>query len=684
MSNSKINYLEKINNNYKNKSVKLSNDKKEQLILLLDSQTSLILHKNAILNYVKEIISKEIIKELSLKKININNNTSSNTNNNNVEKVICINNENKIDFEFDIKSLNNEYINTISKILINLFNVKKENDNLLEKLNELFDIKQNCNITFYKLDNSIELKKQSLSAIINYNLQTKNNLKNKIIVKKQELEDKIREHDNYITNNINCVTKENYIHYPTKFNIEIYDEKIQCLKIIEKLTIIMDNEKHYFLNNQEKIKDLTKKIDKFKRNKKINNTEIENIDEELDSPLNNYIDQNDNNNRNNISSNKISGASYNKDCLDINKNSYSNKIEAMDSDNFNSNIVNKIDNTLSYKHINKDNAKSNCNSDVNEESSFYDNLSYNLNNNNIDITFDENFINFPNKLKPISNYTTLNNKFTKLNLNLNKEFNTNIVKENNINNFKDYNTNNNMLVMPKLNFNQILDNYKKDKSVYIKENKSIKESINSKQEDDYKQILINLLKNDKTNSNNEANKINEEINDIENKLYNYNNKLLDIKNTFKSNKAKNVKLNESINNADKKLAKLKEEIINKKENQRIKSQKDNNNDLNNTIKNKNISKKYSDNEIISNKEFVDSKDEIFDDVEFDLFDFNLKNMEKSQLHYYCNNKLNLKNDNNNNNNDFHQSTNIKYSVDNDDYANKVKKKIQIKKLCENN
>lgn len=99
-------------------------------------------------------------------------------------------------------------------------------------------------------------------------------LQKKISSKMIEMERKVKDHDKLVeSKDIEFIEK--YIHhYPTKQNVELFNEKVQCNEILTKLMEIIKNEKLKYAENQNKIRELIVEVSKSKRKKRNNYTTI--------------------------------------------------------------------------------------------------------------------------------------------------------------------------------------------------------------------------------------------------------------------------------------------------------------------------------------------------------------------------------------------------------------------------
>ena len=287
---------------------------------LLDSQTSLILHKNALINLMKENVNEELIENQA---------------NPNIET---------------------------TDILASLLISSKENDKLCERLQGYFNEKEDLNKFYYNILYTIETKKTKNEYLTVTYTETNKILENTVTNKKADVENKVRDHDKYITSDSVNIRKENYVYYPTKQNLELYLEKVQGLEIMNKLTTIMDEEKSKYTKGQQQIKSL---INRISTNKKVIKDNYNTIIEE--SNLSNIINTNNSNKK------------EKNDTISDNQNQLHSYASVRDSAKFSQTFLeDNIDETLSYK----------------------------VNINHLGETMDSNLFQFPNKIKFNTNYNT--------------------------------------------------------------------------------------------------------------------------------------------------------------------------------------------------------------------------------------------------------------------------------------
>ncbi len=215
--------LEKLKLKFQNLINQAEEAKTKTNLKQLDSHTSLYLHKNALVNYMKEKVNKSINLDHANPSVDI------------TEK--------------------------LSELLIS----SKDNDKLLEKLNQLFSEKESLNRMYYNISYALESKKKSNETAIELLKEENKCIDSKITNKKNSLESLVRDHDKYITTESISIKKENYIHYPTKNNLELYMEKVHGQEIMDKLSVIMNQEKEVYIEKQGLIKLLIKKISDTKK-----------------------------------------------------------------------------------------------------------------------------------------------------------------------------------------------------------------------------------------------------------------------------------------------------------------------------------------------------------------------------------------------------------------------------------
>lgn len=193
--------------------------KKKLCAGLIDTQTSLIIHKNLIINLIKE----------------------------------CVTNKLK---PFDEANPSNELADKLADLLI----IKGSNDQVVDKFIFANEDKVRLNKAYYMINYSTEMKRKKRRARFVYYSDMCKRIESKLTEKKVEVEGKVKEHDKIVASSSLVFKKESYIHFPTKHNIELYVEKTQGLEILNKLTEIMKAEKQKYNSYQDKIKQLIKRI----------------------------------------------------------------------------------------------------------------------------------------------------------------------------------------------------------------------------------------------------------------------------------------------------------------------------------------------------------------------------------------------------------------------------------------
>jgi hypothetical protein len=316
------------------------------------------------------------------------------------------------------------------------------------------------------------------------------------------------------------ISNEIYTHSPYQSNIDLYMEKILGTEIMNKLNIIMNDEKEKSDIKQNKIKSLIKHISKLKKevNLGFNKVIIEKSENSNDGQSNINKDSNENN--------------YYK----YNSNIINNKGELKLSP---TNLRNSI-----IKETNINNEYNTSAYENDDEESIIDKININY----LGESIESHLFQFPNKIKQkLKIGKTIENGKGKL-------FQTPMLNQ-------EYNTNN---VIPNLNFDIILNKYKQDRNIIIKE-----EKIKIKKED-LNQILYNLVGSSKVEKEmKEGNEnireeilLKNEISQMEILIQQKKNELIMQKGIFKERKTLNISLNESITKADIELKELNEEIKN--------------------------------------------------------------------------------------------------------------------------
>lgn len=485
--------------------VKSSSEAKKKLnVGLLDTQTSLTLHKNLIINLIKECVAKAVI-------------------------------------PYNEANPNTELTDNLASLLI----AKSSNDLFVDRFTTCLLEKLKFNKSYCKINHCIDFKSKKQKSSTIYYKDMCSRLEHKLLEKKTELENKVKEHDKYIANSTAVFKGENYIHYPTKYNLELYTEKTQSIEIMEKLSEIMKSEKAKYNSYQDKIKGLINRISEIKKQ-----TSCKTIKTLIDESF-----------------------STNKDQY----NSYNNAQSQI-----------KID-TLGT---------------VEEEDTGQDDLDLNS---KLDITFDSHYLRFPDKVK-------------KLNLEIDADKDLAIGE------------------IPKLNFENIHTKYKNDKNVIIKEDKKANNN-NLKEAND---IILNLM-DDERKTDYEVEQFKKAVITAEKRVHDLKNQLNGLNSTYKLSKQKGQRMSESISNTSIKINKLMTEIeemrkgIREVKNtpklSRLPEEKVVIIEANSNIliceqiekgKSTGLGKEFEDEEE-EKSEDEDDEEESFDEVNFDVFDFDKKN-----------------------------------------------------------
>lgn len=510
---------------------------KQQKTYLQDTSTSLTLHKNIIVNMLKE----QIVKEIELKQA-----TESGT-----------------------------------EILGELLMLKSENDELVDKLYSMFIKRQDLNKFLYRLSNSIEYK----TKIDNAEFISLNDLcikiETQIIDKKREVDLKVKDHDKTISHSVIMMKHEIYLNIPTKYNMELHVEKMQSVEIMDKLTILVNSEKDNYTQKQETIKHLTDKISNLKKNH-INSTAYNTVVEDS------YHYQS------NIPPNINTG--------NVSKGGNLSNYQSYKSPNDkHKDFLPQYDSAISYKNVEEI-------ENIEEKKIEEESVSLNFFDVNLDQTIDSQNINFPDKIRMDK-------------LNYNSNFNT--LSNNNCNNLRKSNLQSNLISsVPGLNFGEIHQKYKYDKSVVVKEKKIEQKTKNLKSND---QKLLSLLQNDNISKNDELTILQNQLNDQEDFITELKEKLEKEKNLFKSIKAKNTKLLESLEVPNERIKNLQQEIIEYKKSLGI-------------LEDKEPANKQIANE--KNEEDEENDDDL-DDVDIDIFDSNFDKKANGNVYDQIKSKLSL-------------------------------------------
>lgn len=476
----KLNHLntlkQKLKLSIEKESLKIKNLTKEKT----DSQTNITLHKNAIVNYIQEHAN-----------------------------LLLSNNDEEDNKKKDLTD-------KISKLIV----YSKEIDKQTLKLSQFFREKEILQKELFIISSSVEDKrKRNLEKIESLRKENKF-IEERISFLKNEVERSNKEHDNMIINGGFTISNEIYTHSPYQSNIDLYMEKILGTEIMNKLNIIMNDEKEKSDIKQNKIKSLIRHISKLKKevNLGFNKVIIEKSENSNDGQSNINKDSNENN--------------YYK----YNSNIINNKGELKLSP---TNLRNSI-----IKETNINNEYNTSAYENEDEESIIDKININY----LGESIESHLFQFPNKIKQkLKIGKTIENGKGKL-------FQTPMLNQ-------EYNTNN---VIPNLNFDIILNKYKQDRNIIIKE-----EKIKIKKED-LNQILYNLVGSSKVEKEmKEGNEnireeilLKNEISQMEILIQQKKNELIMQKGIFKERKTLNISLNESITKADIELKELNEEIKN--------------------------------------------------------------------------------------------------------------------------
>lgn len=476
----KLNHLntlkQKLQLSIEKESLKIKNLTKEKT----DSQTNITLHKNAIVNYIQEHAN-----------------------------LLLSNNDEEDNKKKDLTD-------KISKLIV----YSKEIDKQTLKLSQFFMEKEILQKELFIISSSVEDKrKRNLEKIESLRKENKF-IEERISFLKNEVERSNKEHDNMIINGGFTISHEIYTHSPYQSNIDLYMEKILGTEIMNKLNIIMNDEKEKSDIKQNKIKSLIRHISKLKKevNLGFNKVIIEKSENSNDGQSNINKDSNENN--------------YYK----YNSNIINNKGELKLSP---TNLRNSI-----IKETNINNEYNTSAYENDDEESIIDKININY----LGESIESHLFQFPNKIKQkLKIGKTIENGKGKL-------FQTPMLNQ-------EYNTNN---VIPNLNFDIILNKYKQDRNIIIKE-----EKIKIKKED-LNQILYNLVGSSKVEKEmKEGNEnireeilLKNEISQMEILIQQKKNELIMQKGIFKERKTLNISLNESITKADIELKELNEEIKN--------------------------------------------------------------------------------------------------------------------------
>lgn len=512
-----------------------------------DSLTSLQLHKNLITTIIKEIVVTETK-----------------------------------------KGNNDKFAEMLSDLLIS----KSENDSSHELTSILFAERKENTKKLFKLQTTINLIEINEKSELSKCKEQLSLLDFEIEERKNEYDKRLKDHEKLIEKG-GVYGNENYVTFPHKHNLEIYTEKILSIDIMNKLDEMINIENKTFEKKQKSIEILRSKIIEFKKSSKsdekssyiIKSVEENNIDKygfeneknDCNANSNDFNTKTDENNKNKIyESQKNSATKINK--LNFGNINISKNQTIADNTQFNTKEINNIhDKKENYEYNKYDNINRSIEVDKKIENEDEDSIILDV---DLDNSIDSQYINFPDKIhmeKNIfnlnyntinkSNFETINNN-TLSNYNNNDCF-TNIPKQdikpfipiNNKFNTKldNYNTEfyeNNEVEVPKLNFGSILNNYKNDKTVIIKEKKiSNKKATTINKED---KALLKMINKDKTIS--DIPNLEKKLLEQEDIISELKSKLTSEKNMFKSNLKKNKLYEESLMSVDINIENIENEI----------------------------------------------------------------------------------------------------------------------------
>lgn len=511
-----------------------------------DSLTSLQLHKNLITTIIKEIVVTETK-----------------------------------------KGNNDKFAEMLSELLIS----KSENDSSHELTSILFAERKENTKKLFKLQTTINLIENNEKSELSKCKEQLSLLDFEIEERKNEYDKRLKDHEKLIEKG-GVYGNENYVTFPHKHNLEIYTEKILSIDIMNKLDEMINIENKTFEKKQKSIEILRSKIIEFKKSSKsdekssyiIKSVDENNIDKygfeneknDCIANSNDFNTKTDENNKNkNYENQKNSVTKINK--LNFGNINISKNETIADNTKFNIKVTNNVHDKKENNEYNKyDNINKSIEVDKNNENDDEDSVILDV---DLDNSIDSQYINFPDKIhmeKNIfnSNYNTINkSNFETINnntlSNYNNECLTNIPKQDikpflPINNkfstqLNNYNTEfneNNEVDVPKLNFGSILNNYKNDKTVIIKEKKiSNKKATTINKED---KALLKMINKDKTIS--DIPNLEKKLLEQEDIISELKSRLTSEKNMFKNNLKKNKLYEESLMSADKNIENIENEI----------------------------------------------------------------------------------------------------------------------------